>query len=260
MREFHGTDVFTYRATDSNMEQSAIATVEIVVDTAPVCADSSATVESGRPLLLPELPCSDADGDDFGLFLGDPDHGTLEISQDGLTATYTSAPGYVGTDTILYEAEDSFGVFSAPGVLVITVAAPPPQKPPVLPPSPPPATDTTAPDLALDRPGRRLRRMIRNGMRLTLDSSEAGSLSVTLSVDRATARRLELKRNPRRRVVVGRLQTAAAAGRTELTVKLTRKARRAMRREAAVRVRVKVVMTDAAGNDSTDTATVTLRR
>jgi hypothetical protein len=260
---YHGLDEFTYRAIDSNAEPSAAATVAILVDTAPACESSAARVESGKPLVIPEPPCSDPDGDDFDLLLDDPQHGTLTISPDGLTATYVSVAGYVGTDTILYQAEDAFGLVSLPRMLRITVTAPPASPPEVrllLPPRPSAPADTKAPQLDLARPSGKLGAVMRRGLRVTLTSDEAVGAFVTVTVSRATARKLELARSPKRRVVVGRLSAAIHAGRTSLPVKLTRRARNALKDVNKVTLHVEVVARDAAGNSSRTAATVTLRR
>jgi hypothetical protein len=258
MPGYHGPDEFTYRATDSNMEQSAEATVSILIDSAPTCGDSSASVETGKLLILPDPPCSDADGDDIFLWLYDPLYGTLTISPDGLTATYISRPGYVGRDMIFYEAEDDFGLFSFPGVLTITVTASPPR--PVRPTPPPSSTpklpaDSAAPRFRFDRPRGKLRAVLRKGLRLALTSNEAGRVSVKLSVNRATARKLKLKRR-----TVGTLTSTTQAGRTTLVVRFTSKARKALRKATRVKLLVTVRITDASGNRSTRTMNVTLKR
>jgi large repetitive protein len=104
---------------------SDVATVSILVDTAPECDDRSATVESGRQLTLTDIPCQDGDGDTLDIFVSDPQHGTLDIAGDGSSVTYTPAPGYVGPDAITYQAQDVLGLSSTTRTLTITVTTPP---------------------------------------------------------------------------------------------------------------------------------------
>jgi hypothetical protein len=262
---YHGLDQFTYQATVSATAQSNVATVQILIDTAPTCTDSSSTVQAGNTLTLSEIPCDDPDGDNLDIFLGDPQHGTLDISASGLEAVYTPAPGYVGTDVIAYQAQDPFGQSSAVRALTITVSAPPP------PPTPPPAStassaasstpkDTTPPDVALISAVKNLQTALSKGLRLVLSTSERGRASVTLKVDRATARKLKLNLKAKGPVKVGSLQTTLVPGRSTVAVKLTAKARKAIKKVLKVRLLVTVLITDAAGNTATRTMTVTLKR
>jgi hypothetical protein len=184
------------------------------------------TVQAGKTLTLSGILCDDSDGDNFDLFLGDPQHGTLDISASGLEALYTPAPGYVGTDTIAYRAQDPFGQSSAVCALTITVTAPP------LPPASTASSaasapkDTTPPDVALISAVKNLKSALSKGVRLVLTTSEGGTASVTLKVDRATARKLKLKLKAKGPVKVGSLQTTLVPGRSTVTVKLTAKAAR----------------------------------
>jgi hypothetical protein len=236
------------------MEQSAPATVQILIDTAPECTDSSATVQSGQRLALP-LICDDADGDDLDIFLSDPLHGTLDLT--GPDAIYTPDAGYVGPDAITYDAEDPFGLASSTVTLTITVATPPP--PPQSPPATPP-NDTTAPAFSLASASQKLKPALNRGLRLVLTPDEGGTATVTLTVDRATARRLKLKRHANGSVKVGGLKAAVPSGQSTLVVKLTAKARKAFKKARKVRLLITVIVTDAAGNTATDTMKVTLKR
>jgi Big-like domain-containing protein len=259
---YHGLDEFTYQAIVSPTEQSNVATVQILIDTAPTCTDTSATVQTGKTLTLSGIPCDDADGDNFDLFLGDPQHGTLDISASGLEAIYTPAPGYVGTDTIAYQAQDPFGQSSAVRALTITVTAPPPPPPPASTASSAASApkDTTPPNVALISAIKNLRTALSKGLRLVLTTSEGGTATVTLKVDRATARKLKLNLKASGPVKVGSLQTTLVPGRATVTVKLTAKARKAIKKVHKVKLFVTVLIIDAAGNSATRTMTVTLKR
>jgi hypothetical protein len=248
---YHGTDQFTYTATDTNMEQSASATVRILVDTAPVCSDSNATVESGRQLALPFI-CDDADGDDLVIFVGDPLHGTLDLS--GPEAIYTPAAGYVGQDTIVYDAEDPFGLVSSTVTLTITVTAPAPPQPTTQ------STDTTPPALSVSIASQKLKPALKTGLRLRLMPNEGGTATVTVTVDRATARKLKLKPRATGPVKVGGLKATIPSGQSTLAVKLTAKARAAFKKARKVKLLVTVVIRDAAGNRTTERINVTLKR
>ena len=257
---YHGLDQFTYQANVSPTEPSNVATVQVLIDTAPTCTDSSATVETGNTLTLSGVPCGDPDGDNFDVFLGDPQHGTLDISASGLEALYTPAPGYVGTDTITYQAQDPFGQSSAVRALTITVTAPPPPPASTASSAASAAKDTTPPDVALISAVRNLRTALSKGLRLVLTTSEPGTASVTLKVDRATARKLKLNLKAKGPVKVGSLQTTLVPGRSSVAVKLTAKARKAIKKVLRVKLLVTVLITDVAGNRATRTMTVRLKR
>lgn len=260
---YHGTDQFTYHATDSNMEVSNVATVDILIDTAPACADASATVESGKQLDVADIPCEDADGDDFAIYVSDPQHGTLDIAADGSSATYTPAPGYVGSDVITYQAQDTFGLSSATGTLAIAVTAPPPPTPPSQAGSSPvtaASKDIIAPSFTLATVGTKLKGALTRGLRLSLTVSEAGTARVTVTIDRTTARKLKLTRTGKGRVKVASLTTPVASGRANLVVKFTAKARKALSKARTVTLRITITVTDAARNSTSHAKTITLRR
>lgn len=241
-----GTDRFTYTATDNDTgEPSAPAEIDLIIDSPPACPSASLSVLAGRRLELPASPCQDPDGDDYTVeVLQLPQHGMLDFGP-----AYTPDPGFVGTDTFVYWAYDDFLV-SDPATVTIAVTNP------VLgPPPPPPLKDTTAPVASLaSAPGQKLKQVLAKGLHLTLASNEAGKATVTVSVDAKTARKLHIKRE------VGRASAAVRAGKLELTVKLGAKARKAFKKLRKVRLSVKAVVTDAAGNPATRSLTVTLKR
>src|SRR3954454_12540681 len=254
---FVGGDSFQYTANDGTSD-SEPATVSVLVDTAPSCSNLHATVQSGKSLPIPvtAVPCHDPGLDavlDVRLDAG-PHHGTLAINGTGDVATYTPNPGFVGTDTIVYAAEDEFGLDSADATATLTVTpsitVTPPQHP----------RDTTLPTVALSHAKQRISNARAHGVALTETSSEPGTLSVAVSVDKRTARRLKIKRNARSRVVIGRLTRALGAGPTTVHVRLSPKARKALKRARKVKLLITVVVTDAAEIATTRTMSVTLRR
>ena len=98
------------------------------------------------------------------------------------------------------------------------------------------------------------------GIKLTSTSDEAGTLVVTIKVNKKTARKLNIKRKAKRAVTVGTLTQVIAAGDSTVTVKLTKKARNAFKRARKVKLLITVKLTDAAGNTTTRSMTVTLKR
>ena len=170
--------------------------------------------------------------------------GTLDF-----TPAYAPDPGFVGTDTFAYLAFDDFLV-SDVATVTVNVTNPVQSTPP-----PPPPKDTTPPVAALTSArGQKLKQVLAKGLHLTLATNEAGKATVTVTVDAATARKLHLKRE------VGRASADVRAGKLELTVKLTAKARKAIKKLRKVRLTVRAVVTDAAGNPATRSMTVTLKR
>jgi Ca2+-binding RTX toxin-like protein len=155
---YHGTDTFTYKATDDHLE-SAPATVTITVTPGPNAApkavpDSYTVAQNGT--LTQSAPGmlandTDADGDPLTAKLGDtPDHGKISMKSTG-EFTYTPLTGYHGTDSFTYRANDG-DVDSAPATVTITVTA---GGTPAPPPAPAPTpTPTAAKDpLSYCRPG-----------------------------------------------------------------------------------------------------------
>jgi hypothetical protein len=141
--------------------------------------------------------------------------------------------------------------------------APPPGGGAPVPPSDqgtPPVMDQQAPRISLVGVSRDLRRAARRGVRLRLRADEPATLSVALTIGRATARRLGVAHHARSPVTVGRRLTALRAGESRLHVAPRRSARRAMRRVRRIKLNIRLVATDAAGNTSRRVRTVTLKR
>lgn len=245
---FVGLDDFRYQVNDAVNGLSNTASVTVLVDSEPVCRPATATVEANSQLVFTDLPCSDPDpGAQITLLVGDPSHGTVTFPGDG-TMVYTPTPGYVGPDTFAFNAEDEFGLQAADAMMTIAVTAPPAPPPPPTPlPSPP---DVKAPALTL----KAKRATFRKGIPLTVKLDENASAQIAVSITRAQARRYKLGRT------IGRLRAALTPGTTTLTVKLSAKARRALKRTRSLSVTVAVTVTDAAQNETTKRLRVKLRK
>ncbi len=110
---YHGTDTFTYKATDGTAK-SAETTVTITVtavndapavanDTYSVPVNGSLTVDAAAGVAAND---DDVDGDSFTVSVSAaPLHGTLSLNPDG-SFTYTPVAGFHGTDTFTYVADD----------------------------------------------------------------------------------------------------------------------------------------------------------
>jgi uncharacterized repeat protein (TIGR01451 family) len=108
---YTGTDIFTYVAADSAGNVSNVATVFLTVtDQAPVANNDSyaATENTSLTISAPGVLGNDTDpnGDALtAVLVSGPAHGTLTLSADG-SFTYTPAPGYTGSDSFTYKAND----------------------------------------------------------------------------------------------------------------------------------------------------------
>jgi Bacterial Ig domain len=258
------TDTMTFRAT-ANGEQSADFSIEVQIgdaDQAPVCDSTTGTVQSGKSVAI-ALSCEDPEGNGFTIHTDGPAHGTY----DG--AVYKPNAGYTGTDTITFWATDEWDATSDDATATITVTTPP-QPPPTKPkpkPKPPvktqpsPPADHTAPSLDLlaasplaSRPA------LRRGIVFMATTNEAGRMAVQVFVGRNTARRYRINRHATARVLVGSLTRDVAKGDNAVTLKLSRKARRRLRKAPSVQLKVIVRIADAAGNVRTKRLRITLER
>jgi hypothetical protein len=258
------TDVIKFRAV-AGAENSNEATLEIHItqNHAPVCpALVDVSVESGKPLVISQNPCTDADGDPLSFTIVDgPDHGTFTAPNPAGPFTYTSQAGYVGPDRVTYRASDA-STQSNVGAVSITVTAPAgggggggggTSAPPVVTP------DVTPPTLSLRPPSTALRRALRRGLTVRLRASEPARAQLRLLVSKRVARRLGIDRRAKKPVVIGRLTRSLSTSETKLAVKLTRKARRRLARVPSVKLTLEVTLTDAAGNVRRSSRVLTLR-
>jgi hypothetical protein len=219
----------------------------------PVCADVAVSVPRGAPIAIPAPHCTDADGDEFQIVFDKPAHGTF----DAANRRYVSAAAFTGQDTISFVAIDDWDTLSAKGVVRITVTAGG-TKPPAPPAST--STDRRAPRLKFEAPPVLASRLaLRRGIPVTATSDEIGRLVVLLYVDRRTARRYGLARDPAGRVLVGSLRRTVTAGDTTARVKLTRKARKRLE-NARVKLSLIASISDAAGNVRKERLRITLSR
>lgn len=109
---FHGSDSFTYRVGDG--QDGEVATVDLTVNnpnTAPTPADDVYEVDENGSLSIDAtagLLSNDADPDGSPLtaqIRTRPSSGTVTIAEDG-SFVYTPNPGFVGTDSFTYFAND----------------------------------------------------------------------------------------------------------------------------------------------------------
>ena len=118
-----------------------------------------------------------------------------------------------------------------------------------------PIPDTSPAVVATSVRAQKLAAVLKKGLALTVTANEAAALRVELLLDRRVATRLGLR---------ARIGTATvrifAAGKVAVKVKLSRTARRKLAAQRRVRLKVSVRATDAAGNQTVRTRTVTLRR
>ena len=91
---------------------------------------------------------------------------------------------------------------------------------------------------------------------MAVSCSEPCTLQLQLVVDKQTARKVKLGKKP---TVIGTL-TRSLAGSAKLKVKLTGKAKKRLKRAKSVKLSIRAIATDAAGNAATRTATVKLKR
>jgi hypothetical protein len=251
---YRGPDSFVIRAND-RVNQSEPITVDVTVlqpNGAPHCVTPvTVRVPVGGAVPLDwRTACSDPDGDPLSpqLITG-PAHGALEAALPSIT--YRPAAGYRGSDLVRYRVTDDRGGASNIGTVNLIVGIAPPAS----------TTDVAAPVLGIERAGPvKLRSVRRKGLRLLITANEQGTIQVAATVSKAVARKLRIKPKAKGRVVIGRMKQAVTAGDNIITVKLTRKARRALARARSVKVLITVRATDLAGNRDTETLRLTLKR
>lgn len=129
LANFHGTDSFTYRATDGAL-QSELITVTIniqPVNDAPTAKNDSYSVNEDTTLRIP-MPGvagilandTDIDGDVLNAeLLSRPTHGMLSLNANG-SFEYTPDENWHGTDKFTYRAFDGTA-YSAPATVTINV-------------------------------------------------------------------------------------------------------------------------------------------
>jgi len=116
--------------------------------------------------------------------------------------------------------------------------------------------DTTRPVVGLTVPLQRLWALRRLGLKVKVSASEPGTARLQLVISATTARRLKLGRTR----VIGSLTKGVAAGATTVTVKLTAKAKSALRSRKSVAFTLKATLTDPARLKGTKSRSLTIRR
>jgi VCBS repeat-containing protein len=131
--DFHGVDVFTYRASDG-ITNSEIATVTITVvgtNDAPVAQNDQYTTPENTVLVVTALGVltndNDVDGDVITAILaGSPTNGLLTLSSNG-GFTYTPNTNFNGLDSFTYRANDGQ---TDSGLATVTINVTPVNQPP----------------------------------------------------------------------------------------------------------------------------------
>ncbi|MGV3606197.1 MAG: beta strand repeat-containing protein [Planctomycetaceae bacterium] len=127
---FNGSDSFTYRAFDGNL-QSNIATVFITVnpvnDIPPVANDNFTAIKDfvNQPInVLANDGVNNPDGPEnltISQIVTPPTNGTVSISGDSKTLIYTPTAGYEGPDSLVYRVSDGNGGFNDATVTIDVV-------------------------------------------------------------------------------------------------------------------------------------------
>jgi hypothetical protein len=121
------------------------------------------------------------------------------------------------------------------------------------------AADRTAPRIRVTLTKQSLTRVIARGYRAVVGCSEPCTFKVRLLLDRVLARRLHVAAATPVAIgtATGRL---AAAGRRQVVIRLTKRARSRLRGQRRLRLTLQVTVADAAGNARSTRWTVLLRR
>ena len=193
-------------------------------------------------------------------------------SVDGAVDTDVCGPG---KDKITADATDSVNADCEPaGGPPVDPPSDPPAGPPADPPAGPPAApkspttppvappvvpiDHTAPTATLALGTSKLGKLLSGGFKLSVKPSEAGTVRVVLTAESTTAR--TLKRHDVKGVLASGQANAMGGATKTLTLRLGRKARRALRGSAVAKLKLVVTLTDAAGNKGTFTKHLRIRR
>jgi VCBS repeat-containing protein len=124
---FHGTDTFTYTASDGSQESTSTVTINVLpVNHSPVANTDNAVTNENTPITIDALANdTDADGDQLTITQAATSVGAVALVADRLL--FTPPPGYAGPATLSYTISDGEGG-TAQGtinVVVIPVNHPP---------------------------------------------------------------------------------------------------------------------------------------
>jgi Ca2+-binding RTX toxin-like protein len=163
-----------------------------------------------------------------------------------------------GTDKVTKDANDTVDADCAD---TTTPPVDPPTDPPSTPPTTPPTTtapvtppasppvvpiDHTAPNATLALGTGKLGKLLSSGLKVSVKSNEAGSFSAVLTAESNTVRLL--KRHGVKGVLARGQATAIGGATKTLTLRLARKARRALRGAAVAKLKLVITVTDGVGN------------
>ncbi len=120
---FAGSDAFTYVAHAGGMTDTAVVSLTVEPNLAPLAGDDAYTAYLDIPLVepAPGLLANDSDSNGDSLtaaLLVPPSHGALDLRPDGSFA-YTPTTGYLGADAFHYVAGD--GMLTGTAVVTITI-------------------------------------------------------------------------------------------------------------------------------------------
>jgi hypothetical protein len=125
-QDFHGTDEFTYRISDSGgLEATARVTITVTpVNDPPVALDQFRAFIGDASISI-QLEGTDVDGDPLTfLLLQSPEHGLISgFDLQSGTLTYTPAHGFAGTDRFTFLVSDGL-TNSPPGTVQLAVSLP----------------------------------------------------------------------------------------------------------------------------------------
>src|SRR6185436_10112796 len=124
-----------------------------------------------------------------------------------------------------------------------------------------PAVDRTAPTLSAALGGRgALRALLAGKLRVATSASERGTVRVELRADKRTAKKLHLAAGSSTVVIATGTATLTKAGSKAVTLRLSSKAKRALKSPRSLRATLRTTATDAAGNRRTLTGALTITR
>jgi hypothetical protein len=131
-------------------------------------------------------------------------------------------------------------------------------------PTPMPTKDTESPTASVRPAGSapRLNQALAKGLPFSFTCDEACSVRVTLTVDKATARKLGLNKKAKGAVTVASGSAKRlTAGDATVRARFSAKAKKALKRAKTVKLRARATVSDAAGNSTpVSVASVTLKR
>jgi hypothetical protein len=108
---FFGDDSFTYTIDDGN-GNTAVGTVNVTVirnNVVPLVNNDTASTDANLAVVVDVL-ANDTDGDNDVLTISSVTQGTNgSVTNNGTDVTYTPNPGFTGSDSFSYTADDGFG-------------------------------------------------------------------------------------------------------------------------------------------------------